>query len=383
MKKTVKKVLILVVLALLATTVLTACSGKTKQKEYDYLVTFNYNVGNLTTLCKDQYLGVFEGKTVALHPEKNGEHMKEIEVEGYFVEGWYVAKKNSDGAVVIDPETNRVVLDRKWNFDTETVTSDMTLYANLQRQASLFYVDRATGEVLKTDIGKPGAIKNEPGALAPKKNGYTLLGYFVNEEGNEKFSWPYTYGETDGTVYCEFLEGNWTVINNPRAFTTIASSAKVYLTADLDFSEVTWVPKSFDGEINGNGHKITGINYTKELTSTNDTVALFISLGANAYIHDLTIEDAHLSVNTVKAGAPINVAFFAYSTMEGAKLENVTVSGTLSYKNFVSKDEETGKTQIGDIEPFTFVVNNGMKEEDIVNYSQDVTIVDLNSQTQE
>lgn len=383
MKKTVKKVLILVVLALLATTVLTACSGQTKKKEYDYLVTFNYNVGNLTTNCKDQYLGVSAGKTVALHPEKNGEYIKEIEVDGYFVEGWYVAKQNSAGEVVIDPETNRVVLDRKWNFDTETVNSDITLYANLLRQVSLFYVDRATGDVLKTDTGKPGAIKNEPGALAPKKNGYTLLGYFVNEEGNEKFSWPYTYGETDGTVYCEFLEGNWTVVNNPRAFTTIGSDAKVYLTADLDFSEIAWVPKTFNGELNGNGHKITGINYTKELTSANDTVGLFISLGANAYVHDLTIEDAQVTVRTVKAGKPVNVAFFAYSVAEGAKLENVTVSGTLSYKNYVAVDEETGKTQIGDIEPFEFVVDNKIKQEDFINCSHDVTIVNLNSQTQE
>ena len=61
MKYSIKKLITAATLALILMFTLAACGGKSEEKPYDFLVTFNYNVGNLEADCPDQYLGVMEG----------------------------------------------------------------------------------------------------------------------------------------------------------------------------------------------------------------------------------------------------------------------------------------------------------------------------------
>ena len=321
---------ILFLLAMLL--LLPACGKKEEGKPYDFLVTFNYNVGNLDVSCPDQYLGVKNGGLVGIEPGFSDD-FKLRPVANYYIEGWYTAKLASDGTPEQDAETGRVLLDRKWDFEKDTVTADTVLYANLIRQSTLSFVDLATGEVVKTLTATPGSRQNElMSVLAPKKEGYTLVGYYADAEKSSRFAWPFTFGEEDTTAYVEFLEGTWTVADTAETFKRgISGNKNIYVTADLDFSGTAWVTTAYNGTIEGNGHKLTGLTVSK-VGSKNATAGfgLFTTLGANAQIRNLTVEDLTVRFSAGLAGS-YRVAPLADEIKAGAKFANLTVSGTLYY----------------------------------------------------
>jgi len=374
MKKKVKIVLLIGVVALMAAVLLTACTDKSKKADYDYLVTFDYNVGDMKTNCENQFLGVKSGKTIAIQPGYDSSRFKQYEVTGYFIDGWYTPKIGSDGNVVVNSETKMVELDRKWNFNSDVVNSDITLYAKLVKKVVLNYVDRETDKILKTDTGKPGDKQKKPSAaLAPKKDGYTLLGYYANKEGDEEYEFN-VFGDADSTVYLEFLKGSWKIVETAAQFNLVAPDAKVYINADLDFSETKWAGTSFSGEIAGNGHKITGINLSMEATKDiNSGFGLFNTIKSTAYIHDITFENATITVKAVFAGL-YKVGFLAYEAEDGARLTNVVCSGTVNYKDYIDGSSRS------DIEVISPIAINGIKPENITNCDfADVQIVNLNN----
>ena len=65
-KRSLLLVCALVALALCIT--LSACDNSQAKPQYDYLVTFDYNVGTLDANCQTQYLGVKADKLVGLKP---------------------------------------------------------------------------------------------------------------------------------------------------------------------------------------------------------------------------------------------------------------------------------------------------------------------------
>lgn len=345
MKTKVRKTIVLAVLVLTAAMALSACSDGGGQASYDCLVTFNYNTGNMSTVAKDQYLGVKKGGRVIIQPGYSNDFTL-YEISGYYVEGWYLAETDSDGNV-LDEDGNvfdanaeiesrkKVKLAAKWNFEADTVEKSVTLYANLVKSPSVIYKDGLTGEVVKTDSSRVGEAKSRPSSVvAPKKEGYTLYDYYSDEAMTEKVDWTsFVMTTEDVTVYVKFIEGNWTVVNNERAFNSaLANNGKIYLDADLDFSGSTkWVARSFNGTINGNGHKLTGISVSFDGTKTDDSgFGLFTTLRSDANIYDLTIEKAEIKF-TAQFNGTYKVGFMAYEAEEGAKFNNVTVGGKITY----------------------------------------------------
>lgn len=345
MKKRIKNTIVLAVLVLVAAMVLSACSDGGSQASYDCLVTFNYNTGNMSTVAKDQYLGVKKGGRVIIQPGYSNDFTL-YEISGYYVEGWYLAETDADGNV-LDEDGNvfdanaetenrkKVKLATKWNFDTDTVEKSVTLYANLVKSPSVIYKDGLTGEVVKTDSCRVGETKSRPSnVVAPKKDGYTLYDYYSDEAMTVKVDWTsFVMTAEDVTVYVKFIEGNWTIVNNERMFNTaVANNGNIYLDADLDFSGSTkWISRSFNGTINGNGHKLTGISVEFEGTRNNtDGFGLFTTLRKDANIYDLTIENAEIKF-VAQINGSYQVGFIAYEAEAGAKFNNVTVSGKITY----------------------------------------------------
>lgn len=345
---------------------LPSCGEKEAGKPYDFLVTFNYNVGNLDVSCPDQYLGVKSGGLVGIQPGFNDD-FKLRPVANYYIEGWYTARLAADGTPEKDAETGRVLLDRKWNFESDAVTADTVLYANLIRQSTLSFVDIATGEVIKTLTGTPGSRQNELiSVLAPKKDGYTLVGYFNDAAKTSRFQWPFTFGEEDTTAYVEFLEGTWSIADSAEAFKRgISGNKNIYVTADLDFSNTTWVTTSYNGTIEGNGHKLTGLTLTKE-GSKNSTAGfgLFTTLGANTRISNLTIENLTVRFSASLAGS-YQVAPLADELMAGAKFDHFTITGTLTY-DFTKAPASAA---------YELAVKNGMADADMTDCRFDITLV--------
>ena len=324
--------MISVTVLLLSLLVLSSCGGGEAEKPYDYLVTFDYNAAGLTeTVPENQYLGVKKGGVVGLKPGQNDD-FKEAVITHYFIEGWYTAKTAEDGSVLRDAE-GKALLDKEWNFATDTVNSDMTLYAKLTRQSTITFTDIGTDTVLKTQRGKPGVTIRKDDILAPEKKGYTLLGYYLDKEKIVPFTFPYTYGDGDTVVYADFIEGSYTLVEDADSLVKgIRGGKNLYLTADIDAENVTWTSVFYNGKIEGNGHKITGLKIDTVCSKRDGETygLLFKNLGAKAKISDVTFEDVRMTASAAMEGN-FDIGAIAYGVAEGAALENVTVTGTLTY----------------------------------------------------
>lgn len=329
-KRSLLLVCALVVLTLCVT--LCACNTSQAKPDYDYLVTFDYNVGTLDANCQTQYLGVKANSLVGLKPGTRDD-FKQYEASGYYLEGWYLPEKDADGNVVVDADTQMVKLATKWDFSTMRVNSDMTLYARLLRVPTMVFVDRETGEEVKRETGIPESRKERPSAVVePVKSGYTLYEYYVDATSEETFEWPYVFGTEDITVYCKYIQGSWTIVKSEdQLLAALSSNKNIYLDGDLDFIDKTWRYGSFNGKLNGNGHTITGINLTRNCNKYTLGAGIFGTLGAKTDIYNLTIKDAVVNFNVKLDNGEFVGGFFAYEAREGAKITDVKiVNGTLN-----------------------------------------------------
>ena len=318
--------LLLSALLLLLCAVGTACRGigDSGEAPYDHLVTFDYNYGNLEANCPTQYLGVRDGGLVSIQPGYS-DAFTLYEIKGHYLEGWYTAKTDGEGKPLKDSKTGMVLLDSKWDFETGTVGADMTLYARWVAESVLSFVDRETGELLYSMRATPGTSRKLPvqaeGAIIEKMPGHTVYGYFADAECTQPFTFPHTFGETDETVYVSLLEGTWLIVRTPAAFQKgVNAGANLYLDADLDFSQVAtgWQVRDFGGTLNGNGHADVNISFSAKVNGT------------------------------------YAVAGFAWAAESGARVENVTLTGLLTY-DFASAPTSTVTA---------WIAENGMKPED-------------------
>ena len=335
MKNRFYKIIVTILTLIVASSFFVACNDGEDAKKYDHLVTFNYNVGNLGDGFESQYLGVKDGSIVAIKPGYSDAY-KEAALKGYYIEGWYTAKVDDNGNVIVGVD-GRVELDKKWDFESDTVSGDITLYANFVQKATLIITGGDKDVVFD---GLAGKSERVPDMIdQPKKAGYTFLGYYTDETYEEEFVWPYVYQEGETKyVYARFIEGVWSIVSTPEQFTAALSAKKnIYLTADLDFTGKKWASGiSYNGEIAGNGHKITGVNVNLEASRLTEYSALFGELKATAYVHDLTIENVSVSFTDGGFKSPFyKVSMLATKIEAGARLTNVTVSGVVTQGSLV------------------------------------------------
>lgn len=310
-------------------------AGETPQ--YDHIVTFNYNYGNKQDAnCPPQYLGVKDGGLVGIRPGHSDSFALGA-IQDMYMAGWYTPRLGEDGQPLTDPDTGVVLVDRLWDFETDTVTADVTLYAHWVEQPTLTFRDKDTGEALYTMREAPGTLREEPKTTLDNelgREGYTLRGCYADREGTTAFSWPYTFTEGDTTVWVSYIEGNWMMVRTPAEFDSgISANANLYIENDIDFSDskTTWITRDFNGQICGNGHTLRGIHLKLEGSKNKSrNFALFGTLRESAWIHDVTFADVEIDFSARITGG-YAVAGFAWAAKEGARLENVTLTGSLTY----------------------------------------------------
>ena len=319
-------------------TLLGACQTTTKQ--YDYLVTFDYNVGNtykqdnsLDDRAVQLFLGVSKDSLVGLKPGKRNDFAA-LSFSGYYCDDkWYLPKLDGEGNVVKD-EDGIVALGEEWDFETMRVTENITLYANLIQKVEMKFVDSETDEVVKTiSDGEPGKVRQRPSTRQqPAKDNYTFYEYYLDKECTQVFSWPYTFGEEDVTVYVKFIKGYWSVVKTAKEFVS-ALGGNIYVDADLDFAaeKVSWsTSEMFNAEINGNGHKLSNISISHTFNRNSvDYCALFGTLGSKANIHDLTFVNVSIDTKVTLTG-DYKLAMFACAAEAGATATNVSIQGTIA-----------------------------------------------------
>lgn len=343
MFKTTKhsKILPIVIMALtllVALTLLGAC--QTATKDYDYLVTFDYNVGDkyksdnkLTDRDVQLFLGVGDNSLVGLKPGDRNDFAS-MSFSGYYCDNkWYLPQLDAEGNIVKD-ENGIVALGEEWNFETMRVTADVTLYANLVQKVEMKFVDSQTGDVVKTiSDGEPGKTRNKPSSRQqPSKDNSTLYEYYADAECTQVFSWPYTFGKDDVTVYVKFIPGRWTIVKTTREFTSaLLTGGNIYVDADLDFTGVEWsIVEQLNVTINGNGHTISNVSIDYTFNRNNPAnCALFATLGEKANVYDLTFSNVSINAEVTLSG-DYKLAMFACGAVEGARVSGVSVSGTIN-----------------------------------------------------
>lgn len=373
MKKKLVKIALALLCALTLSLAIGGCTNGTGGKKYDYLVTFNYNAGNiLSTEVKEKYLGVKENSLVVMQPGVDADFRGET-VQGYFVEGWYSPQTDGEGNPVVDEASGRVLLDKKWDFDTDRVTKDVTLYANLQPNKKLVVVggDRE----LTFDSSIYGVNMARPEQRVPSKIGYTFLDYYLDEQCTQPFSWPYTFEEQEKTIYAKFLEGDWTLVSTAEEFYSAVSadSKPIYVLDNLDFTGVTWAKnRIFEFEINGNGKTLSNITCSDVSDKDNDGMFALFGYIAGANIHDITFENVTLSFQAKWYSSNPNgfsVAPFAALISAETILRNVVLTGSFTVSNeeavhVINLSEKCGNQAEFDAEKVAGVDVSGLTVED-------------------
>ncbi len=322
---------------------LSGCNSR-RAAHYDYLVTFNYNTAHLQLSEKydDQYLGAMAGQRIMQPTKEDSDNygqsrFKELQIKGYAVQGWYTAQYDQNGNVVKN-EDGSVALGRPWNFATDVVTENLTLYAQLVLKPTihLMYGDEeiaAKSFLIGREVAEKTFMRNDP-----KVDGHTFYDYYADKALTERFVFPIVMGEEDITIYARFIKGeNWNIVSTAQEFASAyRASAKIYVdtevSKELDFTGVAFTPRlEFGGEINGNGAVLKNISCVVKQNNIRDieNLALFGTLLRTANIHDITFANVQVTVKVFESKVPIPAALFAYKIVEGAKVTNVTVSGVL------------------------------------------------------
>lgn len=297
----------------------TACGGGD-----DSSVNTNTSTGSSEKPETIQYTVTFEtngGSTVANQKVDKGEHAvqpNDPEKTDYIFEGWY---KEASFTTIYD-------------FETEVVNSDITIYANWTAKPSdsdtyvaTFYYNydgASNGGVFTTKEFAKGSKLRKPGD--PTREGYTFNGWYVDAQCTTAF--------VNNSVY----EGD-------QSF--YASWIKTY-TFEAEDTQLTGLPKSDITAKNGNkiGHGFSN-DFTGAGLIGNDTAAS----GGKA-VHGIYYEGAYLDFEITSNKAEKGVTL---SIRVAAEFRTVTLNQD-DFQVIVNDEEVTykyGATTLADGTDFT------------------------------
>lgn len=312
------------------------------KREYPICVVFDYNGGKegeadtKTVYCKSGSLLL----------EPGGDSLYPAPVRaGYTVSGYWRGTKDEEGNVTLLSE---------WDFDNDRVTEDMTLFAAWEQKKTItvyYGYDFENSYVLT--VVENTAVQNWSvftrsdmfTVMSKKWSGHSLTGFYFDADCTEKVEFPYDYKERPvEALYAQFIDGTWTVVESASDLVSVTATSNIYLLCDVDLSTNTnnnlfgatrTTTTPYSGEFNGNGYKITGYSFTRTTSTTVSVAGLFGKIGSTAYIHDLTLENFALTVNFNElknnAGGTDYIGLLAGEISDGARIEDVALSGTVSY----------------------------------------------------
>lgn len=244
---------------------------------------------------------------------------------GHHLAGYYY--KDADGS------------EHDWDFETDRVTTDITLYARWNRD---YAVEVRYGDELEfsysISVETLGASFDN--LRTAKWDQHTFYGFYADPEFTTPLSFPYVPAVSDDdptvTVYARYLGGNYTIIRKPTDFgKQLRAGTNYYLDADIDLTGLSLtLPDTYTGHFNGNGHTISGLQVTREQGRTSNSYGLFGTIGSTAIFENITFTDLSVTVNLdnkMNRISPQHIGILAGTVNSGAVFTNVTVSGSLTY----------------------------------------------------
>ena len=181
-----------------------------------YVVTFDLG-GNGNDFC--QYPDA--GSTL--------EKPEDPEAEGYCFLGWYKDEE----------------LTELWDFETDTVESDLTLYAGWEaeeetEQCAVTFNLSEHGDDFYVTVDKGSKLSRPED---PKAAGWLFLNWYVDEEYQETWNFDKDTVESDITLYAKWVEQTSLTVSaiTPQLFTGLAikPAVSVYFTVYNDIGEET------------------------------------------------------------------------------------------------------------------------------------------------
>lgn len=327
MKRKILILTVIVALIVALTVILSGCgASSTDPTKGKNVVTFVINGGILSygTSSTDGSINY------AYHP---GTYIKDptefnnykISRNGYNFTGWYTSP---------DCKPNE-----KWNFNTPFEVEKLTLYAGwevtIKYTYSVNYVDGENTVTLGSYNVSAGEKFNDWRRFADTRKDYTSYGYYSDPECTIPWDATSTHpgGEVDLDipVYVNYIEGNWAIVDSFDKLKSALKSGNVYLTADIDCGGAElYVSGDFNMIFEGNGFKVTNFTVPKKGTAINPSCAIFAKLVDGADIRNVSFENVTYSFFGISDHSSVkaNVASLTVKLESGAKVTNVSVSGT-------------------------------------------------------
>ncbi len=328
MKNKLLLILAITFVAAAALLAFTACNTNEQSLDGLYIVTFEFNGGILDTGATNVEGSIF-------HAYEPNQYAIDINAKfqfrrtGYKFDGWFKDEN----------------LTEEWNFETDRVTQNLTLYAKWSSEIvysyTLYLVDG-------TETTKLGSYNVEANAKLDDNRGYgtslsiydkTFLGYYSDKELTKEWNGDFTHpgGKTslDIPVYVKAMDGVWSFVSNYDELKK-ALGSNIWLTDNVDCggSELFFgdSQRIFGGKINGNGFVISNFVIQKNGSLRNPEYTLFGNLSSTAKIENVGFAEVQIKIDASNVpGLVIKTAALAVSAEEGCVINNVSVSGT--YEN--------------------------------------------------
>lgn len=317
-------VLVLAVLTLTAS----GCGGEGRSLEGKNIVTFELCGGTLelkTSSVNTKINFAYHPNTYILDPaELPGYKIYRL---GYNFTGWYTT-----------PDCNA---QDKWDFEKTVFNKEtLTLYAGwelaVKHTYTVCYTDGdKTVELGKYDV-KAGEAFEDWRGFAKLREGYTALAFYSDAElqnaWDNSFKHPGGEGDFDVPVYVEFIEGEWTLVNDLASLrSAINAGESVYLTSDIDCDGAAFsVSNLYKGILEGNGFSIKNFKVEQGGTLLSPGCYIFSELGEGAEIRNVSFTDVTYVLDSVNESVAKQVKCASLArAAQGAKITKVSISGKL------------------------------------------------------
>ena len=322
------KLICTVIFAVALTLALSGCGRKEQSFEGKNIVTFELQGGILgygTASTDTNIYYAYEPGSYILEPEKLTNYT--INRTGYVFTGWYT-----------DTECTT-----KWDFKTPFTQAELTLYAGwteaISYTYSVYYVDEVTNTPVLLGVYdniEYGATFSDWRGFANTRSGYTAMNFYSDAalttlwDNTDQFERGGV--DKDVPVYVGYIKGEYNLVSTYDQFVSAIKAGKnVYLMNDIACGGKDLSFGTYNGEIAGNGHTVSGFNVPKSGTTMNPACAIFTKLGATAKIENVSFTDATYTYTGVNQSAKsFKVAALAVSSEGGATLNNVTITGTIT-----------------------------------------------------
>lgn len=347
----------LILLALLVATLavlLPGCANDQVDLDGMYVAKFDLNGGKLdlkSTSVDSNINYAYEPGSLIIDPTYKDWNYK-LTRPGYKFTGWFTSAECR--------------AEDEWNFTTDTITKDITLYAGWEKEIvysfSVCYVDGEATQTLGQYKVSAGDVFEDYRNYANKRDDHTAIGYYADAECTTPWDFTTTHpgGETDTdiVVYVDYIPGEWILVDSYNKLKNAIGKGNIYLTCDIDCEgQVLDFKDNFDEILEGNGYAIRNFTVQKFGQLLKPGVALFKKLAAGAEIRNVSFENVTMEcqVNLERANE-IRIAALA-GEAEDCVVSNVSISGIIktNYTGELPRMNEAfyEETSTGEITEFT------------------------------